>query len=263
MKQKTIFFDIDGTLLGTRGGLRFQIPPSTLEAIRLLKRNGHRVAVCSGRQDAFIHRYFPGIFNSFVAMNGTRVVYEGKTIYNRSFSEKELREITAHFDSYGCRYILVGRQYGWMRNVPPSLTQELSRAYGLPGFLVPARDLREVEANVLDFVFPKEEDYRLLAPAFTEGMRLNRHGGGLTADLSFAQADKAIGIAKFLACANIPKEDTIAFGDGGNDLSMMSAVGLGVAMGNSVDEVKKAAAYVTSDIFDDGIYHALKYLGLI
>ena len=49
----------------------------------------------------------------------------------------------------------------------------------------------------------------------------------------------------------------MAFGDGGNDIQMLSHVGLGVAMGNARDEVKKYAKYVTSDVDNDGISRAL------
>ncbi len=53
----------------------------------------------------------------------------------------------------------------------------------------------------------------------------------------------------------------IAFGDGENDLSMFSAVGTSVAMGNAQDTVKAAATYVTTAVDDDGIYNAAKHFG--
>ena len=55
----------------------------------------------------------------------------------------------------------------------------------------------------------------------------------------------------------ISLDETMAFGDGGNDIQMLSHVGLGVAMGNARDEVKKYAKYVTSDVDNDGISRAL------
>ena len=115
----------------------------------------------------------------------------------------------------------------------------------------------------MDFVFPTHEEFERCAPAFGSGMRLNFHPGGQTADLSLEDSDKAKGIARFLLYSGIKREDTVAFGDGGNDVTMMGAVGTAVAMGNAVDEVKRAADYVTADLFDDGIYKGLKHLGLI
>ena len=58
-------------------------------------------------------------------------------------------------------------------------------------------------------------------------------------------------------------DEAVAFGDGGNDISMLQAVGTGVAMGNAGDNVKAAADYVTTGVDDDGIWNACKHLGLI
>lgn len=263
MRPKTIFFDIDGTLLGTRDHMLFQIPPSALYALKALKQAGHRIAVCSGRQEAFIERLFPGLFRSFVAMNGAHVVFEGHTVLDLSFSEEQLRALAGHFDSFGCHYIFVGNRHGWARNVPSSLFPPLNEIYGLPDFLTGYRCAGEIRAGAMDFLFADEEEFRNQRRAFREGMILNRHPGSLTADLSFPERDKAHGIARFLEYAGISKEDTIAFGDGYNDISMMKAVGCGIAMGNAVDAVKRASSFVTADLFDDGILKGVRRLGLI
>ena len=52
---------------------------------------------------------------------------------------------------------------------------------------------------------------------------------------------------------------TIAFGDGGNDLSMIRQAGIGVAMGNASDELKRNADYITTSVDDDGILNALNF----
>lgn len=51
------------------------------------------------------------------------------------------------------------------------------------------------------------------------------------------------------------KAEAIAFGDGHNDIEMLEAVGMGVAMGNAKDEVKAKADFVCKSVEDDGIYH--------
>ena len=57
--------------------------------------------------------------------------------------------------------------------------------------------------------------------------------------------------------------DTIAFGDGKNDISMLKSVKTGIAMGNAVDELKEIATFVTENVLDDGIFKALDKLHLI
>ena len=55
----------------------------------------------------------------------------------------------------------------------------------------------------------------------------------------------------------------MAFGDGGNDISMLRHAGIGVAMGNAKEDVQAAANYVTNSVDEDGIANALKHFGII
>ena len=57
--------------------------------------------------------------------------------------------------------------------------------------------------------------------------------------------------------------ETMAFGDGGNDISMLKAAGTSVAMGNALDKVKANASYVTTSVDEDGIANALRHFGII
>lgn len=62
---------------------------------------------------------------------------------------------------------------------------------------------------------------------------------------------------------NIPIEESVAFGDGDNDIEMIRHCGVGVAMGNASDRVKESADLVTTDVRDHGVVNALKNLGLL
>ena len=57
--------------------------------------------------------------------------------------------------------------------------------------------------------------------------------------------------------------ETLAFGDGGNDIPMLRKAGTGIAMGSASDEVKAAADYVTDTVDNHGIRNALIRLGII
>ena len=70
-------------------------------------------------------------------------------------------------------------------------------------------------------------------------------------------------MAATLERLGIDASEAIAFGDGENDLSMFSAVGTSVAMGNAQETVKAAATYVTTAVDDDGIFNAAKHFDLI
>lgn len=74
---------------------------------------------------------------------------------------------------------------------------------------------------------------------------------------------KATGIDWLCRHMGIKNEDTYAIGDSVNDLDMLSFVGHGIAMGNGTPPAKEAAEFVTTDIYDDGIKHAMEHYGLI
>ena len=120
----------------------------------------------------------------------------------------------------------------------------------------------DVTANSLEFMFDTEEEFDRCKTAFDGSMILNRHRGNASADLAFVGNDKGNAIRLLTKHANIDLKDTIAFGDGNNDVSMLKLVHCGIAMGNGTEEAKQAADFVTDSIFDDGIYKALIRLNL-
>ena len=67
----------------------------------------------------------------------------------------------------------------------------------------------------------------------------------------------------FASYYGIDMSETVAFGDGGNDIPMLRKAGIGIAMGNASETVKAAAGYVTDSVDDNGIYNALKHLKVI
>ena len=71
------------------------------------------------------------------------------------------------------------------------------------------------------------------------------------------------GMDAILAHFNIPLEETMAFGDGENDLPMLRHAGIGVAMGNAGDLVKAEADYITDSVDEDGIVTALRHFGVL
>ncbi|CQR47000.1 Sugar phosphatase YidA [Paraliobacillus sp. PM-2] len=75
--------------------------------------------------------------------------------------------------------------------------------------------------------------------------------------------NKAVGLKRISHYYHIPQENIIAFGDEDNDLEMIEYAGIGVAMGNAIDELKQIANYVTDNNEQDGIGLFLeKYLNL-
>jgi len=82
-------------------------------------------------------------------------------------------------------------------------------------------------------------------------------------DITAATADKGKGIMDLARFRGFDPSRTIAFGDGGNDLSMILQAGIGIAMENATDGLKKHADYITSSVDDDGILNALRHFNVI
>ena len=82
-------------------------------------------------------------------------------------------------------------------------------------------------------------------------------------DITANGADKGKGILAIAHHEGFDPSRTIAFGDGGNDTSMILQAGIGIAMGNAIDALKQQADYVTTSVDEDGILHALRHFEVI
>lgn len=88
------------------------------------------------------------------------------------------------------------------------------------------------------------------------------HGDGIW-EVTQKGTSKATGMEFLLDRLSIPKENCYAFGDSPNDLPMLKAAGVSVAMGNAYGGIEKDCAYQTTAVDEDGIYNALVHFELI
>ena len=75
-------------------------------------------------------------------------------------------------------------------------------------------------------------------------------------------ATKGGGLERLRTHLNISREETMAFGDGENDLPMLQAAGLGIAMENGADFLKKQADIITLTNDRDGVAAAIEQYAL-
>lgn len=73
------------------------------------------------------------------------------------------------------------------------------------------------------------------------------------------EATKAQGVLRACSLLGIDPTRTLAIGDSGNDITMLRAAGLGVAMGNAPQEVRDAAGAVTLSNLEDGAALAIEH----
>ncbi|MBO4636506.1 MAG: HAD family hydrolase [Clostridiales bacterium] len=259
--RKAIFFDIDGTLWDVRN----RIPDSTVRAIRELKAGGNPVFVCSGRTRGYItDPYLLSLgFDGIVSGCGTMVEYRNDVrFYHKIDSELAVLAVDT-VRRYGMRPILEGREYLYMER-----SEFQDDPYGKKLF----RELKD-RARPIDALRGKWEISKLSCA--TEGCDTSScfrelegyfdyivHNPRVT-EMVPKGFDKGRGLIRACGIAGIPPSESIAFGDSVNDLQMFAAAGLSVCMGNGSEEAKAAADMITDSLFDDGIYNAVKTLGLI
>lgn len=89
---------------------------------------------------------------------------------------------------------------------------------------------------------------------------LNFTKGGAGYDVYGQEADKSTGVEHILNKLKLTWENVICVGDAENDISMIQKAGLGIAMGNACDALKKEADTICGSSLDDGIASILTYL---
>lgn len=86
---------------------------------------------------------------------------------------------------------------------------------------------------------------------------------GLALEISSAESTKGQALRRLCAALDVSPEHVMAVGDSENDVDMMDAVGLAVAMGNAVPRAREAADVVTGDCDHDGAARAIeRFLGV-
>ncbi|AAK80378.1 hypothetical protein BJV85_001461 [Clostridium acetobutylicum] len=263
MNKKIIFFDIDGTLL-VHNGKESTIPYSTKEALKKLKEKGHNLFICSGRPIRFAIQEFQEMVDGYICCNGTYIVYNGKCIYNKLIDKDTLKYLIKEFCKLGISASFSGAYNGYSYNMSSEKIHQMNRFYKTENpYILDNWNIEEIEANNVDVFFKNNEHMEKCIKYLEHKLIFNTHKPYLSADVSFKNWDKSKGIEYLVKYMKRDMKDTMAFGDGKNDITMLKTVNIGIAMGNAVDEVKNKADMVTDSAADDGIYNALNKLHLI
>lgn len=256
---KIIFFDIDGTLRDFGSGM---VPESAFRGIEYARRQGVKVAVATGRHFKVMEQeHLTGgiVFDAYVTLNGNLCLDgSGRVLYGNPL-KRETVEKMVHLvekEGYCCTFleeeeVYINRLDEAQRKVQEEIKTLLppimpvSRALSHPIYqMIPCMD-REAEARIKPFFQECEFTHWSEAAAF---------------DVIPVGTSKVTGIEKVLEHFGLQRSQAAAFGDGYNDVSMLSYVQTGISMGNGVDPLKEAADYITSPIDSDGLEQGIHWL---
>lgn len=261
---KAVFFDIDGTLIRMD---THEIPESTLSALRQLKKNGIRLFIASGRPPVQLpllcesFRTFP--WDGYILMNGQYCTdEEHQPFFRNPIPQEAIRNLVPYLRTvdYCCTFYELDMAYDIRFNEHMySYLREIGQESRMYPTLDPERAYTHETFQICPYI-PEERDGEFLAHA--PGMKSARWTAQF-ADMIPADGGKPEGVRRMLERFGIRQEECMAFGDGGNDISMLQFAGIGVAMGNAEERVRTCADYVTAHINDDGIEKALRHFGLL
>ncbi len=256
---KAVFFDIDGTLVSFK---THQVPESTREAIRLLKMKGIKTFIATGRQYEAINNLGDLTFDGYITMNGSYCFTGQKeVIYKKFIPQNDIQALINYINhKRSFPVIFVGEHDSFATYLNEDAHIVLDQLnFPKPEFAPIENALNKEIYQIISF-FRQEEETEILS--FLPGCDATRWSPLFT-DVIPKGNSKQVGIDEVLKHYDITLEETMAFGDGGNDISMLRHIPNSVAMGNAEDEVKKAAKHVTTSVDEDGIWNALKKFNII
>ena len=251
---KAAFFDIDGTLVSFQ---THRVPDSAIETLHALRARGVKTFLSTGRNgDSTRFLMDTGLFDGEILINGQLCEYQGVGIFENPVSRADIEIAVEGARSGDFTLGFLSGHESFVLNI----NNFVKNACDFCKMAVPR--LADPEEA---FCFPIYQIHCYGAPGVED--ELLRRTSGLTAtrwspnfaDVFPAGGGKDRGIEAICRHLGIRQEETIAFGDGENDISMLEYAGIGVAMGNSSGKVQACADYVTSTVDEDGIARAVEH----
>ena len=165
---------------------------------------------------------------------------------------------------YNLNYYFESSDYIYVRDRNDPRHIEFADNWGMkPETIIDDFDPEAIETYIGMIVVNDKSDIPVMVEKLSPYFDVQRHQSDYSFDLTLKGVSKAVGIEKLVERLNRKIDDTIAFGDGRNDIEMLETVGIGVAMGNAVPEAKAVADYETDRIENDGIVKALEHFKLL
>lgn len=267
-KIRLIAADMDGTLLNKQ----LEISPRNAAAIKAAQQKGVLFSVCSGRfcQFGAMKTKEAGISCPVVGANGASIWDDKVNRIVETFplpadTAKTVNALLRSYDIYYCVFapdmITVSREGTthlksfWNH---PSLTE----GYDLR-FSSSAEDARKAaeEGKALKFYVGRLPDdvYQKVTDDLSQlnGIYVTTSGRNCI-EIMNEGVNKCSGVQRLAAMHGIRMDEVMTLGDYFNDVPMIKAAGLGVAMGNSHEDVKACADYVTDTNEEDGVAKAIE-----
>lgn len=266
---KLICLDMDGTLLNSKG----KVSDRNIEAIRAASEKGVKVTICTGRifTSAAYYADLLGVKVPVIALNGAYIKEKDRdeVIYKSILGKENCQKILSVLKKYNI--------YPHFNAPDIVFTEKL--IYSSEGYSKMNKDLPEQwKINIKSVedwnkTFEEYDDYITKCIAIDDNVeKIQQAKDELLKyeelevvsswynnfEVMCKGVSKGRAVEVLAGFYNIKREEVMCIGDNENDLSMIKYAGLGVAMGNAEESVKKVAQFVTDTNNEDGVAKAIE-----
>lgn len=273
MQYRFVAIDVDGTLLDNNK----KLSPYTKETIQRCIANGVTVCICTGRPVQTIERFTEllGVGEMlaigempFILYNGAMVAVgrEHDIIFEQPLSETAGKELLLLGQELGSTLIAWSKNKLYVNEFNTRIENYCTITPVEPLLITDPDALAKQGITKMIWYDEAERMPALIDALNAKPVRQEINyftSNPLFLELVDKRCSKGLAIEQLIRHLGIPREETIAIGDGYNDIPMLEFAGLGIAMGNACDAVKAAADTVTDTNDNDGVAKALiRYFSL-
>lgn len=253
-RARLVAVDMDGTFLDSTGNYQRE----RFAALHArFQRHGVRFVVASGNQYWALRRYFtdyPDV--TYIAENGGLIGTTDRILHTSPFAPSDAVAAIALVGRMPSVFTLVCTPVAAyaLRASNARRIAALGRYYARTEIVDSFDEVREPILK-LALSCPRDATEALhdqLSKALEPGCVPTSSGHG-SIDIVPAGVNKGAALTWLGRQLSIHANEMIAFGDGGNDLEMLTHVGIGVAMANAPDRVKDAATHTTVSNDEAGV----------
>jgi Cof subfamily protein (haloacid dehalogenase superfamily) len=233
-------------------------------ALTQAKANGHKVFIATGRPPIIITNLgaIEHLIDGYVTTNGALCFVGDEVVSCKHIPADEARLVVEDSIEKNYGVIVIGEKDVAVLD-PNGDVDMIFRQHLAVENLNLAKPVEYVlQQRIMQITPFFDKDYEVELMQRLPGCTSGRWHPAFT-DITALGADKGEGLLAMARYLGFDPKYTMAFGDGGNDTTMIRTAGVGVAMGNAIDDLKKEADFVTTSVDEDGILNALRHYGLI
>lgn len=253
MEKRLLLFDLDGTLLRSDKS----ISDKTLSTLRQCREKGIMIGVSTSRSEqnsmTFLDELKPDIL---IASGGALIKSGANYFYKAEFSETETRDMIAMARTVcgeDCEITIdTAHANYWNYKIDP---KKFDQSWG-DSIYTDFANFSECALKMCVEIFD-EEKANILAERL-EQCDCIRFSDGYWYKFTRKNVTKENAIMRITEVYGFGTESIIAFGDDFADIGMLELCGLGVAMGNAIDEVKNKADVVIGSNDEEGIAYFIE-----